>query len=160
MKFTLEEIKEHMTKGNDEITILPLSYLNIDELPEGLEVDTLEINDTGISKLPEDLIVKNCLDISFTDISELPKGCLDIVDLYAEQSGITIVPSMKNIRYLNLSCTNISELPKGLNLIELDVSYTNIDKLPEDLIVSDILSIPKNVKIPEGCKLCKKIYRV
>ena len=160
MKLTIEEIKEHMTKGNGETNILSLSYYDIDELPEGLEVDSLEINDTGIIKLPEDLIVKRYLDISFTRISELPKGCLDIIDLYAEQSGITTVPSMKNIKYLNLSRTDINELPEGLNLIELDVSYTNIDKLPEDLIVSDNLTIPKNIKIPEGCKLCKKIYRV
>lgn len=159
MKLTFEEIKEHVTKVNSEKTILSLSYYDIDELPEGLEVDTLEINDTGISKLPEDLIVKSCLDIAFTHIDELPKGCLDIIDLYAEQSDITTVPIMKNIKYLNLSRTDISELPKGLNLIELNVSHTNINELPEDLIVSDILCIPKDVEIPEGCKLCKKIYR-
>jgi len=79
----------------------------------------LDVSDTNILELPENLVVYNTLDISFTNIRKLPKGLVVKGNLF-------------------LSSTNITELPSDLNLSSISRIYVDdSQKKLIDFIESD-----------------------
>jgi hypothetical protein len=109
------------------VKILPdnmnLSFLNlyqsvlIRSLPKGLVVDDLNISQTFIKNLPNDIKVNWNLEAAYSSITHLPdnlhlKGYMSIAD-----------------------CKLITSLPKGLVIGDtLSIDNTNIKSLPEDLV--------------------------
>ena len=82
---------------------------------------SLDLSNTNISKLPDNLTVNGSLCLRNTNISKLP-------------DNLTVGG------YLYLSNTNISELPDNLTVNGwLDLSNTNISKLPDNLMVEGII---------------------
>lgn len=69
---TLEQCSELMSINGGSLDI---SNSDVTELPDNLTVSGwLYINNTKISKLPENLRVSGGIDISETEITELPKS--------------------------------------------------------------------------------------
>jgi hypothetical protein len=101
---------------------------------KGLNVKgDLDLSYTQIQELPEGLNVEGNLDLSCTQIRELPEGL-----------------SVEG--YLNLKDTQIRELPESLSVGGINLRNTQVRKLPESLIAKrDVYSnIPLNH--PKGVK--------
>lgn len=120
-----------------------MSYTGITELPEGLMVGRyFYIEYTKIKKLPERLIVGGALSIRNTEIMELPEGLIVDGDL-------------------NVSDTEIKELPEGLVVGGwLDIRGSEIRKLPEKLTVGgDLYMDDTDIKeLPESLVVAGDIY--
>ena len=79
----------------------------------------LDLENTNITKLPDNLNVNGWLDLTNTKITELP-------------NNLTVKGS------LNLTNTNITELPNNLTVNgSLYLANTNITKLPDNLKVKN-----------------------
>lgn len=116
---------------------LNLSCVKIDKLPEiGPVVGSLNLSNTEVVELPAGLkVVNGGLDISYTHISSLPKG-LNVGDyLAANGSNLTELPEDLIVgRWLDISCTPISRLPESLKVgNSIYISKTNIkdEDVPE-----------------------------
>lgn len=105
----------------------------------------LDLRNTNISELPDNLEVGGCLSLYNTKISNIPKGL--------EVRG-----------NLDLDRTNISELPNNLKVgRDLYLYYTTISELPNDLEVGGNLYLKgtniSNYPVVYNCgKLNRAIY--
>jgi hypothetical protein len=144
----------------------PISFKGqpITELPKGLlKIDgTLDLENTKIKKLPDNLKIKGSLRLEGTPITKLPKG-LEIgahlilegtnisslpkdikigKTLYAKDSKLTKLPAnLKVGGDLDLTNTPIKKLPKGLEVDgSLRLKDTDIDRfgIPKDIIVESV----------------------
>ena len=74
---------------------LSLSGTGITSLPEGLVVgDSLDLSGTGITSLPEGLTVGGYLDLHGTGITSLPEGLPVGGSLYLQGTGITVTSNV------------------------------------------------------------------
>jgi hypothetical protein len=93
---------------------LSLVKTDIEELPAGLKVGSLNLFGCRIIKLPPDIQVSKNLNAEFSQLEE--------------------IPSMTLTGDLTLSDTSITQLPSGLKVGgELDIMNTGITTLPDDL---------------------------
>lgn len=152
------------TKGD-----MILSYSKVSRLPENLTVGKNLIIGTGsygvkeqdkslITSLPRGLKVYGLLDISNTNIEELPEN-LNIGDIELKGSAIKSIPKRighKIVRVDISGCKNITSLPPWMeNITNLFLAGTGIEYLPEDLREVNILSLSgsKIKKLPENLKV-------
>ncbi|CVI70446.1 Internalin-A precursor [Clostridiales bacterium CHKCI001] len=98
--------------------------LQQNEIEDLVYLKTLDLSNTNIEELPEsigELTDLERLDLSNTNIEELPES----------------IGELTNLERLYLGYTNIEELPKWMgelrNLESLDLRYTNIEELPESI---------------------------
>ena len=132
-----------------------MSYTGITELPESLVVGGgLCIEYTKIKKLPEGLTVGGGFYMNGTGITELPEGLVFKGDLDISETKIRKLPEGLTVGGgLYMSYTGITELPEGLMVGRyFYIEYTKIKKLPERLIVGGALSIRNTeiMELPEG----------
>lgn len=131
--FSLESLKALIDKSGD----LDLSYCDITELPEGLEVPrTLNIEHTNISSLPSSLKVGGGLWASYTKITSIPQEFLHIHgDLVLCGCNISSLPDGLTVDgSLYLDNSNIKQLPNGLTIgWSLYIENTAIEELPSDM---------------------------
>lgn len=106
-------------------------------LPSGLRCRYLNIKQTKIDELPEDIVVEKDIWASHTNISDFRIRCvhgfLDLDHCHKLRSlpdGLTVDGA------LDVSCSGISRLPSGMRVHHLDISHTDIDELPMDIIVN------------------------
>lgn len=131
--YSLESLKALIDKSGD----LDLSYCDIAELPEGLEVPrTLNIEHTNISSLPSSLKVGGGLWASYTKITSIPQEFLHVHgDLVLCGCNISSLPDGLTVDGgLYLDNSNIKQLPNGLTIgWSLYIENTEIEELPSDM---------------------------
>lgn len=143
---------------------LNLSSTGIAELPEIVlnpvidheyEVE-IDLRNTKISKLPDNLFIDGSLDISSTPITRLPKNLEITGKLYACSTGLREIPDDISVGSLNLAGSrHINSLPDNFHIPEyLNICDTNIKELPENLEVG-LLNMEGTLitEIPETAKI-------
>ena len=94
-------------------------------------IEHLIDNDIPYTKSPVGLTVESYLDISHTNISELP-------------DNLTVEGSM------HIRCTPISSLPASLTVWSwLDISHTNISELPDNLNVGGSIGFDPETQLQD-----------
>ena len=144
-----------------------------DELPDNLLVDGDLMCYVESTKLPNGLKVNGLLDISQTDIIEIPDDCefkslnlrhakvtklrdnLELDELQAYKSSLTALPkSLKVKELLDISDTKIIEIPNDCEFGSLDISYTKITKLRDNLTLDSLWAIDSLLtELPKGLKV-------
>ena len=145
---------------------LDLRGTGITSLPEGLVVGgDLYLRGTGITSLPEGLTVGGGLDLYGTGITSLPEGLTVGRFLYLENcTGITSLPEGLVVGGdLSLdNCTGITSLPEGLAVCgDLYLRGTGITSLPDGLTVGGFLYLENCTGItslPEGLTVGGFLY--
>jgi len=101
-------------------------------LPDNLVIDgNLKCSGESVS-LPKCLKVNGNLDISYTDIIEIPDDC-DFCSLRAAHTEITKLRDNLELDSLQLYNSKLTKLPKGLKVKGLlDISHTKITEIPDD----------------------------
>jgi len=138
----------------------------ITSLPSGLKVTVyLDISQTNIKSLPQDLEVGTNLLCIGTPLEKLPDNFTvnGKLDLDSCKNIISLPSGLKVLGTLDLRDTNITELPPDLQVGgNIYLQRTPIEKLPENLIVNknlnleyceNIVSLPKGLKIKEDLDL-------
>jgi len=144
-----------------------------DELPDNLVVDGGLMCDLDSTKLPKGLKVIEMLDISETDITEIPDECefgslnisntkitklrdnLELDALIAYESSLSVLPKGLKVKSgLNISETNITVIPDDCEFGALNISATKITKLRDNLELkglyvcgSSLQELPKGLKV-------------
>ena len=137
---------------------LDLSNTPITSLPDNLTVGGwLDLRGTGITSLPDNLTVGGDLYLDGTGITSLPYNLTVGGDLYLSNTPITSLPDNLTVGgNLDLSNTPITSLPDNLTVGgNLDLSNTQITSIPENLTVggwldlqgTGITSIPENLTV-------------
>ena len=140
-----------LPKGLKVTGYLDISMTNITEIPDDCEFNDLYMKMTKITKLRDDMMlfsldargssltelpkglkVKDMLDISYTNISEIPDDC-EFCSLFMEDTKITELRDNLELNSLNVRCSSLQELPNGLKVKwYLDISETKITEIPDD----------------------------
>ena len=176
------KVKYSLVIGNTNITEIPddcefgslnISSTSITKLRDNLVLNDLRADNSSLIELPKNLKVKDDLDISYTDITEIPDDCecgslymahtkitklrddLELQTFYAESSSLKWLPNGLKVKgNLNIKYTNITEFPDDCECGSLDMSYTNIKNLPDNLVLtnliaddSSLLELPKNLVV-------------
>ena len=103
-----------------------------DYLPDNLVIDGGLRCFTKSKKMPKGLKVKGCLDISITDITEIPDDC-EFGSLDMSQTKITKLRDNLVLDKLRTYNSSLQQLPKGLKVKEtLSISNTDITEIPDD----------------------------
>lgn len=144
-----------------------------DELPDNLVVDGSLICGLDSTKLTKGLKVIEMLDISETNITEIPDDCefgslnisctkitklrdnLDLDALHACESSLTVLPKGLKIKgLLDISETKITEIPDDCEFGSLCIMRTKITKLRDNLELkslyvcySSLQELPKGLKV-------------
>ena len=116
MKLTLEKAKAMMGQNNNGN--LDLSNTKITALPDNLTVGgNLYLSGTGITALPDNLTVGGWLDLSGTGITALPDNLTVGGNLYLSDTKITALPDNLTVGgNLYLIGTEITALPDNLTV--------------------------------------------
>ena len=115
-----------------EFGSLNISNTKITKLRDNLELDALIACESSLSVLPKGLKVKKMLDISLTNITEIPDDC-EFGSLNISNTKITKLRDNLELDALIACESSLSVLPKGLKVEGLlDISHTNITKIPDD----------------------------
>ena len=105
---------------------------NSDYLPDNLVVDGSLMCYVDSTKLPKGLKVSALLDISETDITEIPDDC-EFKSLNVNHTKITKLRDNLELDTLSIYDSSLSVLPKALKVKgELNISRTNITEIPDD----------------------------
>ena len=140
-----------LPKGLKVTGYLDISMTNITEIPDDCEFNDLYMKMTKITKLRDDMMlfsldargssltelpkglkVKDMLDISYTNISEIPDDC-EFCSLFMEDTKITKLRDNLELNSLNVRSSSLQELPNGLKVKwYLDISETKITEIPDD----------------------------
>ena len=125
-KLTLKKAKRMMDGGGN----LDLSNTGITSLPDNLTVGGwLDLRGTGVTALPDNLAVGGWLDLSGTGITALPDN-LTVGD------------------WLDLSGTGITALPDNLTVGDwLDLRGMGITALPDNLTVGILTHVKQRVEV-------------
>ena len=115
-------------------------YVTSDYLPDNLVVDGGLRCFEGSEKLPKDLKVKKWLDISATNITEIPNDC-EFDSLYMEDTKITKLRDNLELDELRAYNSSLRHLPKGLKVKgALSISNTDITEIPDDCEFGSLFS--------------------
>lgn len=134
--------------------------------------DDVDLSDSSLASLPDNLTFKGNLDVDGTKMEALPASLTVNGHLWARNtpiktigpglivtgkltltgSPITSIPTDAKFEGLNIANCPVSELPEGLKLDTLNIEGTQITKLPESLHVEKSMTWSEPLKIEE-CKL-------
>ena len=137
MTYTIEQLEQMMRENRDNLN---LSNTKITSLPDNLTVGGwLYLSNTKITSLPDNLTVGGWLDLRGTKITSLPDNLTVGGGLDLRGTKITSLPDNLTIGgSLWLNNTSISSLPDNLTVGgNLDLRGTLITSLPDNLKVGD-----------------------
>ena len=138
---TLEDCAARMERGGGDLN---LSNTQITNLPDNLTVGrNLNLCGTPIAALPDNLTINGSLNLSFTQITVLPSNLTVNGSLDLSFTQITVLPSDLTVgKSLHLDHTQITALPDDLIVNgSLDLSFSQITALPSNLTVSKSLHL-------------------
>ena len=143
------KVKGEVHISNTKITEIPddcefdelyMGDTKITKLRDNLELKGLYVCGSSLQELPKGLKVEGLLDISHTNITEIPNDC-EFECLFMEATKITKLRDNLGLDYLNAKGSSLQELPKGLVIYGfLDIKNTVIKSLPYDCLVNRIYS--------------------
>ena len=133
--------------------LLEISQTNITEIPDDCEFKSLNVSHTKIRKLRDNL----CLDelgICESRLTTLPKGLKVKGELNISYSDITDIPDDCEFGCLAMEETKITKLRNNLNLIYLDARGSALQQLPKELKVKGLLNVSETniTEIPNDCE--------
>ncbi len=131
-----------------------ICYVESTKLPNGLKVNgLLEISQTNITEIPDDCEFKS-LGMRDSQITKLPNN-LTLNYFSACRSSLTVLPKgLKVKELLNISYTNITEISYDCEFGSLDISYTKITKLRDNLTLDSLWAINSLLtELPKGLKV-------
>ncbi len=142
---------------------LNLFNTDIQQLPENLTVEgKLDLHATNIKELPKNLTVNGNLDLGYTPITKLPDNLTVGGGLYLDGTKIERLPDNLYVGgSLNLAETLITELPDNLTVNGyLQLSETPIKELPDNLTVNGNLQLSNTPisELPADLKVKGNIY--
>lgn len=154
--------------ADSQIGSLYANYTRIKTLPDnwGVKLDLL-LEGAALRRLPKRLHVGGLLDISKTDIREIPADCV-VRSLFATESCLERLPDNWTVdHYLNLrGCRKLERLPNHLTCNgSLIICETKIKEIPDDCLVgsldaakSDLEKLPDNWSVNGNVSLsvCKR----
>ena len=129
-------------------------YMESTKLPKGLKVNgLLEISDTQITEIPDDCEFKS-LSMKGSKITRL-RDNLELNGLRAYMSSLTVLPKgLKVKELLDISDTKITEIPYDCEFGSLDISYTKITMLRNNLTLESLWAIESSLtELPKGLKV-------
>jgi len=122
----------------------------VSRLPPHMRVinRSLNLTNTGLERLPDNLTVEGNLIIGSNPIDRLPAGLTVNGSLSFRNTSIAELPPDLNVRDLTIENSPIQELPPGLVVYNLKLIGSAITRLPDDIRIKDALVI-KNTNIAE-----------
>lgn len=127
-----------------------LSDSSLRTLPENLSFQgTLNVDKTLLTELPTGLTVRSHLWARNTNITKISPGLKVGGKLAISGSPITTIPADIGFESLDISNCPVSELPEGLKLNTLSIQGTQITKLPDNLVVEKGMTWSEPLKIEE-----------
>jgi hypothetical protein len=126
--------------------------------PEDLNVkDSLNLSSTNITSLPDNLSVQGMLNLSRSKIKSLPDN-LSVGELSISDTDIKYIPDNIKVKYsIYLRNTKIEYIPDNIKLLSyLNAEDSLLNRLPDNLEIyagdlflsnSKIKSLPKNLKV-------------
>jgi hypothetical protein len=130
-----------------------LSDSSLATLPENLSFQgTLDLDKTLLTELPPGLSVRSHLWVRNTKVTKLGPGLKVRGNLSLSGSPITTIPNDIGFESLDIANCPVSELPEGLKVNVLNIQGTQITKLPESLMVEKSMTWSEPLTIEE-CKL-------
>ena len=121
-----------------EFKSLNVSHTKITKLRDNLCLDELGICETGLTTLPKGLKVKGELNISYSDITDIPDDC-EFGSLFMNDTKIKKLRDNLVLNNLSICNSSLTELPKNLIIYySLDNENTNIKSLPYDCLVDRV----------------------
>jgi hypothetical protein len=142
-----KKIQQYIKNGSKGT--LDLFNTPITSLPDNLTVNgELNLSSTKITSLPDNLTVTDSLYLNNTPITSLPNNLTVGDGLYLRNTPITSLPDNLTVGgNLYLNYTPITSLPDNLTVNGgLSLAYTPIESLPDNLTVGGTLDL-SNTKI-------------
>ena len=131
-----------------------MCYVDSTKLPKGLKVSALlDISETDITEMPDDCEFKS-LNVNHTKITKL-RDNLELDTLSVYDSSLSVLPKVLKVKgELNISRTNITEIPDDCEFGKLLMEDTKINKLRDNLELkylnvygSSLQELPKGLKV-------------
>jgi hypothetical protein len=137
-----------------EFKSLNVNHTKVTKLRDNLELDSLKAYKSSLTVLPKGLKINGMLDISDTNITEIPDDC-EFGSLDISETKITKLRDNLELKYLNVCGSLLQELPKGLKVEGLlNISHTNITKIPDDCEFDSLnISYTKITKLRDNLEL-------
>jgi len=135
-----------------------ISNTKITEIPDDCEFDELYMGDTKITKLRDNLELKG-LYVCNSSLQELPKGLKVEGLLDISHTNITEIPNDCEFGSLYMNDTKIKKLRDNLVLNSLSICNSSLTELPKNLIIYGFLNIKNTVikSLPYDC-LVDRVY--
>lgn len=161
MLFSLDANDSSLTelpKGLKVKDMLNISHTGITEIPDDCEFGSLFMENTEITKLRDNLELTS-LNVCGSSLQELPNGLKVKWYLDVSRTDITEIPNDCEFGSLNISDTKITKLRDHLVINELQIINTPLEKLPNNLVVYFSLFMGETpfTTIPNDC-LVKDVY--
>ena len=146
-------LQNGVTAGETFRDDVDLSDSSLASMPENLNFQgTLDIDGTPMTELPAGLIVRSHLWARNTKITKIGPGVKVGGKLTLAGSPITVIPADIGFDSLDITNCPVTELPEGLKLDTLNIQGTQITKLPESLVVEKGMTWSEPLTLDE-CKL-------
>ena len=135
-----------------------ISNTKITEIPDDCEFDELYMGDTKITKLRDNLELKG-LYVCYSSLIELPKGLKVKGSLNISHTNITEIPDDCEFECLSMGATKITKLRDNLILDYLNAKSSSLQELPKGLVIYGCLDIKNTVikSLPYDC-LVGRVY--
>ena len=149
---------QQLPKGLKVKDILSISNTDITEIPDDCEFGSLYSQDSKLTKLRDNLTL-NYLNVRNTFLTELPKGLKVNGDLDISYTDIMEIPDDCEFDSLYMCSTRITKLRDNLTLYDLWTDNSSLKELPKNLVVFSMLKMSNKsiTALPNDC-LVNRIY--
>ena len=143
---------QQLPKGLKVKDILSISNTDITEIPDDCEFDSLYSQDSKLTKLRDNLTL-NYLNVRNSLLTELPKGLKVNGDLDISNTDIMEIPDDCEFDSLYMCNTRITRLRDNLILSDLWVDNSFLEELPKNLVVFNMLKMSNKsiTTLPNDC---------
>ena len=131
---------QQLPKGLKVKSILSISNTGITEIPDDCEFGELFSRDSKLTKLRDNLTL-NYLNVRNSLLTELPKGLKVNGDLDISYTDIMEIPDDCEFGSLYMCNTRITKLRDNLILSDLCIDNTFLKELPKNLVVFNMLKM-------------------
>ena len=143
---------QQLPKGLKVKSILSISNTDITEIPDDCEFGELFSRDSKLTKLRDNLTL-NYLNVRNSLLTELPKGLKVNGDLDISYTDIMEIPDDCEFDSLYMCSTRITKLRDNLTLSNLWIDNSFLKELPKNLVVFNMLKMSNKsiTALPSDC---------